>query len=139
MWTDGLLQTLHWMLKRLSCSQIHPSHFSSFSKLTTTLCHPEHIVSGRKAFHSSASHFRAQVSVKFRKPSAMTTEYLTQKGQNFDRPAFESLLKRKTFLWQSFEPYGAVKVGLSVFLLFSYLFLFYHGENPTLSFSIGSL
>lgn len=40
----------------------------------------------------------------------MSSDYLTQKGQPFDRAAFESLLRRKTFLWQSFEPYGAVKV-----------------------------
>lgn len=39
----------------------------------------------------------------------MSADYKTQKGQNFDRQAFESLLKRKVFLWQSFEPYGAVK------------------------------
>lgn len=39
----------------------------------------------------------------------MAPEYKTQKGQDFDRAAFESLLKRKVFLWQSFEPYGAVK------------------------------
>ncbi len=39
----------------------------------------------------------------------MAPEYKTQKGQGFDRGAFESLLKRKVFLWQSFEPYGAVK------------------------------
>ncbi|KAK3048635.1 Glycine--tRNA ligase 1, mitochondrial [Extremus antarcticus] len=39
----------------------------------------------------------------------MTSDYKTQKGQEFDRGAFESLLKRKVFLWQSFEPYGAVK------------------------------
>jgi len=43
----------------------------------------------------------------------MSSDYLTQKGQPFDRAAFESLLRRKTFLWQSFEPYGAVKVGSS--------------------------
>lgn len=36
-------------------------------------------------------------------------DYKTLKGQDFDRPAFESLLRRKVFLWQSFEPYGAVK------------------------------
>lgn len=39
----------------------------------------------------------------------MPADYKTLKGQDFDRAAFESLLKRKTFLWQSFEPYGAVK------------------------------
>ena len=39
----------------------------------------------------------------------MASEYKTVKGQEFDRQAFESLLKRKAFLWQSFEPYGAVK------------------------------
>ena len=39
----------------------------------------------------------------------MPADYKTLKGQEFDRAAFESLLKRKTFLWQSFEPYGAVK------------------------------
>ncbi|GAB7362151.1 hypothetical protein MBLNU230_g2177t1 [Neophaeotheca triangularis] len=36
-------------------------------------------------------------------------DYKTLKGQDFDRAAFESLLRRKVFLWQSFEPYGAVK------------------------------
>ncbi|RMY76660.1 hypothetical protein D0862_13705 [Hortaea werneckii] len=39
----------------------------------------------------------------------MASEYKTLKGQDFDRAAFESLLRRKVFLWQSFEPYGAVK------------------------------
>ncbi|KAK6000146.1 hypothetical protein QM012_004134 [Aureobasidium pullulans] len=39
----------------------------------------------------------------------MSTDYVTQKGQAFDRAAFESLLRRKVFLWQSFEPYGSVK------------------------------
>ncbi|OQO03455.1 hypothetical protein B0A48_10119 [Cryoendolithus antarcticus] len=39
----------------------------------------------------------------------MATEYKTQKGQDFDRAAFESLVKRKNFYWQSFEPHGAVK------------------------------
>jgi glycyl-tRNA synthetase len=39
----------------------------------------------------------------------MATDYKTLKGQEFDRAAFESLLRRKVFLWQSFEPYGAVK------------------------------
>ncbi|CAK3939743.1 probable glycyl-tRNA synthetase 1 [Lecanosticta acicola] len=39
----------------------------------------------------------------------MATEYKTLAGQNFDRAAFESLLRRKVFLWQSFEPYGATK------------------------------
>ncbi|KAK5134929.1 hypothetical protein LTR08_006020 [Meristemomyces frigidus] len=39
----------------------------------------------------------------------MASEYKTMKGQDFDRGAFESLLRRKVFLWQSFEPYGAVK------------------------------
>lgn len=39
----------------------------------------------------------------------MASDYKTLKGQDFDRAAFESLLRRKVFLWQSFEPYGAVK------------------------------
>lgn len=39
----------------------------------------------------------------------MATEYKTLAGQEFDRAAFESLLRRKVFLWQSFEPYGATK------------------------------
>ena len=39
----------------------------------------------------------------------MSTDYKTRAGQEFDRAAFESLLRRKVFLWQSFEPYGAVK------------------------------
>jgi len=39
----------------------------------------------------------------------MSSDYVTQKGQPFDRAAFESLLRRKGFLWQSFEPYGSVK------------------------------
>jgi glycyl-tRNA synthetase len=39
----------------------------------------------------------------------MTSDYQTLKGQDFDRAAFESLLRRKVFLWQSFEPYGSVK------------------------------
>jgi glycyl-tRNA synthetase len=39
----------------------------------------------------------------------MATEYKTLAGQDFDRSAFESLLRRKVFLWQSFEPYGATK------------------------------
>lgn len=39
----------------------------------------------------------------------MAHEYKTLKGQDFDRAALESLLRRKDFLWQSFEPYGAVK------------------------------
>ncbi|KAK3717857.1 Glycine--tRNA ligase 1, mitochondrial [Vermiconidia calcicola] len=39
----------------------------------------------------------------------MSSDYKTTKGQDFDRGTFESLLRRKVFLWQSFEPYGAVK------------------------------
>ena len=39
----------------------------------------------------------------------MDSDYKSRKGHVFDRTAFESLLKRKVFLWQSFEPYGAVK------------------------------
>ncbi|EMC97695.1 hypothetical protein BAUCODRAFT_33414 [Baudoinia panamericana UAMH 10762] len=39
----------------------------------------------------------------------MASEYKTRTGQEFDRNAFESLLRRKVFLWQSFEPYGATK------------------------------
>ncbi|KAK3686316.1 Glycine--tRNA ligase 1, mitochondrial [Vermiconidia calcicola] len=39
----------------------------------------------------------------------MSSDYKTLKGQDFDRGTFESLLRRKVFLWQSFEPYGAVK------------------------------
>ncbi|GAM90486.1 hypothetical protein ANO11243_085300 [Dothideomycetidae sp. 11243] len=39
----------------------------------------------------------------------MSSDYQTLKGQEFDRSAFESLLRRKNFLWQSFEPYGSVK------------------------------
>lgn len=39
----------------------------------------------------------------------MATDYKTLAGQEFDRAAFESLLRRKVFLWQSFEPYGATK------------------------------
>ncbi|GAB7352731.1 hypothetical protein MBLNU459_g3085t1 [Dothideomycetes sp. NU459] len=39
----------------------------------------------------------------------MSVEMTTKTGQQFDRTAFESLLRRKTFLWQSFEPYGSVK------------------------------
>ena len=39
----------------------------------------------------------------------MAAEYKTRTGQEFDRGAFESLLRRKCFLWPSFEPYGATK------------------------------
>ncbi|QIW98357.1 hypothetical protein AMS68_003875 [Peltaster fructicola] len=37
------------------------------------------------------------------------TDYKTQNGGEFDRAAFESLMKRKGFYWQSFEPHGPVK------------------------------
>lgn len=39
----------------------------------------------------------------------MSTDYKTRAGQEFDRAAFESLMKRKNFYWQSFEPHGPVK------------------------------
>lgn len=39
----------------------------------------------------------------------MATDYKTRAGQEFDRAAFESLMKRKNFYWQSFEPHGPVK------------------------------
>jgi len=39
----------------------------------------------------------------------MATDYKTLAGQEFDRSAFESLMKRKNFYWQSFEPHGPVK------------------------------
>ncbi|EME81823.1 uncharacterized protein MYCFIDRAFT_50321 [Pseudocercospora fijiensis CIRAD86] len=39
----------------------------------------------------------------------MASECKTLAGGDFDRTAFESLLRRKCFLWQSFEPYGATK------------------------------
>ncbi|KAF2721283.1 glycyl-tRNA synthetase [Polychaeton citri CBS 116435] len=39
----------------------------------------------------------------------MSFDYKTRAGQEFDRTAFESLLKQKKFFWQSFEPYGGTK------------------------------
>ena len=67
---------------------------------------------GRKSFSTSYSLSRYEVPVRTRNTGTVVTmpaDYKTLKGQDFDRGAFESLLKRKTFLWQSFEPYGAVK------------------------------
>lgn len=55
---------------------------------------------------------RFQVPIRTRNTGTaptMTTEYKTLAGGVFDRTAFESLLRRKVFLWQSFEPYGATK------------------------------
>lgn len=65
-----------------------------------------------RAFSSTPIEFRAVVQTRSRNIPTMSTDYLTQKGQAFDRAAFESLLRRKVFLWQSFEPYGSVKVCL---------------------------
>ncbi|KAK0259488.1 hypothetical protein B0A54_02938 [Friedmanniomyces endolithicus] len=39
----------------------------------------------------------------------MASEYKTRTGDDFDRDQFESLLRRKVFMWPSFEPYGATK------------------------------
>ncbi|KAK5677422.1 Glycine--tRNA ligase 1, mitochondrial [Elasticomyces elasticus] len=39
----------------------------------------------------------------------MADEYKTRTGDVFNREQYDSLLTRKQFLWQSFEPYGAVK------------------------------
>ncbi len=65
-----------------------------------------------RQFTTSSNYRRYQVPSRTRNtgtPATMSSDYKTQKGQEFDRGAFESLLKRKVFLWQSFEPYGAVK------------------------------
>jgi hypothetical protein len=64
----------------------------------------------RRLFSSTLISLRAVVQVRHRNIATMSTDYVTQKGQAFDRAAFESLLRRKVFLWQSFEPYGSVKV-----------------------------
>lgn len=68
--------------------------------------------SPNRLFHSTSRIQRFQAPVRTRQPSKMSSDYVTQKGQPFDRAAFESLLRRKVFLWQSFEPYGSVKVIL---------------------------
>ncbi|KAK0940944.1 Glycine--tRNA ligase 1, mitochondrial [Friedmanniomyces endolithicus] len=39
----------------------------------------------------------------------MASEYKTRTGDDFDRDQFDSLLRRKVFMWPSFEPYGATK------------------------------
>ncbi|TKA28971.1 hypothetical protein B0A50_03383 [Salinomyces thailandicus] len=68
--------------------------------------------SSTRSFSTSNSLRRAQVTVRTRvkgSSPSMASDYKTLKGQDFDRAAFESLLRRKVFLWQSFEPYGAVK------------------------------
>lgn len=39
----------------------------------------------------------------------MSSDYKTLAGDDFDRTAFDSLIRRKLFYWQSFEPYGATK------------------------------
>jgi len=66
----------------------------------------------RISFSTTSSDYRFVVAVRTRNKgsvSKMATEYKTLAGQEFDRAAFESLLRRKVFLWQSFEPYGATK------------------------------
>ena len=62
-----------------------------------------------KSFSTTPSTCRAVVNTRTRNTPTMSADYVTQKGQAFDRAAFESLLRRKVFLWQSFEPYGSVK------------------------------
>lgn len=64
-----------------------------------------------RSLTSTACRARFQVQLKQRPPEqqAMSAEYKTLKGQSFDRDAFESLIKRKQYYWQSFEPYGATK------------------------------
>ena len=65
-----------------------------------------------KNFHACAILGGIQVPVRTRNRGTtptMSSDYQTRAGHDFDRAAFESLLKRKVFLWQSFEPYGAVK------------------------------
>ena len=66
----------------------------------------------QRNFSTTDSLQKFQVPIRTRNTGAartMAPEYKTLKGQEFDRAAFESLLKRKVFLWQSFEPYGATK------------------------------
>lgn len=98
------------MLKRVTHPRIRLCHSIPFINLAASK--PlEHLISrGSRSLHSSASCLRYQAPIRTRNLPTMSADYLTQKGQPFDRAAFESLLRRKTFLWQSFEPYGAVKV-----------------------------
>lgn len=65
----------------------------------------------QRAFATSPVLVRALAPTRSRNTGTtpVMADYKTLKGQDFDRPAFESLLRRKVFLWQSFEPYGAVK------------------------------
>lgn len=100
-------QSLHWMLR-------------SFTKVTRLSNHSiqKHsnftlgsLDSSKRAFHFTSTFQRAEVAVRSRNSVRMSVEMQTKTGQPFDRTAFESLLRRKTFLWQSFEPYGSVKVG----------------------------
>ena len=68
--------------------------------------------SASRQFSTSSRFKKYQIPVRNRNTGTapvMASDYKTMKGQDFDRAAFESLLKRKVFLWQSFEPYGAVK------------------------------
>ena len=96
--------------------QSNSGSYKSLESSALNLWHPAGQVSTLKSkprgFSTSSSFRRYQVSVRTRNtgPSAtMSSDYKTSKGQDFDRGAFESLLRRKVFLWQSFEPYGATK------------------------------
>lgn len=102
------------MLERFTCSRQHFNLFPCLFNQFTLRSSAEHCILGKRAFTSSSCQLRTLPYSRTRNPIAMSADYQTLKGQPFDRAAFESLLRRKNFLWQSFEPYGAVKVLLTL-------------------------
>ncbi|KAK4621299.1 Glycine--tRNA ligase 1, mitochondrial [Fulvia fulva] len=64
-----------------------------------------------RSFSQTASSQKFQVPIRTRnsRNTTMADDYKTRAGQTFNRDAFESLIKRKQFYWQSFEPYGGTK------------------------------
>ncbi|KAF7189881.1 Glycine--tRNA ligase 1, mitochondrial [Pseudocercospora fuligena] len=105
---------------RLRVTGFKLSHFSNLFNNSVAAFTPsvwQHrteskVFSAWKQFSTSGGLQRFQVPVRTRNTGTranMASEYKTLSGGDFDRTAFESLLRRKCFLWQSFEPYGATK------------------------------
>lgn len=107
----------HLRLSRLqqktqNTSEYIVSNFHCHKAIAASLHASYFPVTQRRNFRTSNELKRFEVPIRTRNtgaPRSMAPDYKTLKGQEFDRAAFESLLKRKVFLWQSFEPYGATK------------------------------
>jgi len=77
----------------------HIHSLTHLKRVSPTACRQIFVTSAAQDRYSLLSTTKAK----------MSSDYLTLKGQTFERAAFDQLMKRRNFLWQSFEPYGAIK------------------------------